>query len=68
MIKKVGSQYIVYNEYGKRMGSYKSLKDAKKRLNMNRYFNTKKPSLIMKDSNEDKGWKKEGSNLLYGYS
>lgn len=55
MIKKVGSQYIVYNEYGKRMGTYKTLEEAKKRLKMNRFFNTKKPSLIMKDSNEDKG-------------
>lgn len=55
MIKKIGSQYVVYNEYGKRMGTYKSLEEAKKRLKMNRFFNTKKPSLMMKDSNLDKG-------------
>ena len=55
MIKKIGSQYVVYNEYGKRMGTYKTLAEAKKRLNMNRFFNKKKPSIIMKDSNLDKG-------------
>jgi len=54
MIKKIGSQYVVYNEFGKRMGSYKTLAEAKKRLDMNEYFK-KKTSLIIKDSNKDKG-------------
>lgn len=54
MIKKVGSQYVVYNEYGKIMGTYKTLAEARKRMNMNSYFN-KKTSLTIKDSNKDKG-------------
>lgn len=54
MIKKIGSQYVVYNEFGKRMGEYSTLEEAKKRLKMMEYFGGKK-SLIQKDSNLDKG-------------
>jgi len=38
MIKKIGSKYVVVTESGRKMGMYKTKKEAKKRLQQIEFF------------------------------
>jgi len=38
MIRKIGSKYVVVAESGRKMGTYKTKKEAKKRLQQIEFF------------------------------
>lgn len=42
MIKKIGSYYIIFSKTGKKLGQYRSLKNAMKRLQQIEYFKRKR--------------------------
>lgn len=42
MIRKVGNVYVVYSEGGRKMGTYRTKKEAEKRLRQIEYFKRKK--------------------------